>query len=227
MQINEIYSLTKPGSLSSRITRHQRVKMFQAFMETMAPQSEHTILDVGATSDRSYDHSNYFEAWYPNPACVTATGIDDASFLEEIFPGMRFARADGRKLPFADCSFDFVHSSAVLEHVGSSSQQLEFLKELWRVARCGVFLTTPNRWFPVEFHSVLPLLHWLPPPLFRAILRRLGHHDLSLEENLNLLSKRDLTSLAVRSSLKNPAIRYARLFGWPTNLLLIAKKDSV
>ena len=119
-------------------------------MENMAPQSEHTILDVGAKSDRNYDHSNYFEAWYPNPACVTATGIDDASFLEQVFPGMRFAKADGRNLPFADCSFDFVHSSAVLEHVGSSSQQLDFLKELWRVARRGIFLT-PNRWFPIEF----------------------------------------------------------------------------
>jgi hypothetical protein len=227
MSINEIYSLTKPGSLSSRITRHQRVKMFQAFMETMAPHSEHTILDVGATSDRSYDHSNYFEAWYSNPACVTATGIDDAFFLEDVFPGMRFVRADGRKLPFADRSFDFVHSSAVLEHVGSSTQQSDFLKELWRVARRGVFLTTPNRWFPVEFHSVLPLLHWLPPSLFRAILRRLGHHDLSREENLNLLTERDLKNLAVRSSLKNPAIHNVCLLGWPTNLLLIAKKDLV
>ena len=225
MQINEIYSLTKPGSLSSQITRHWRVKMFQAFMENMAPQSAHTILDVGATSDRSYDHSNYFEAWYPNPASVTATGIDDASFLEDLFPGMRFVRADGRKLPFEDRSFDFVHSSAVLEHVGSRAQQSDFLKELWRVARRGVFLTTPNRWFPVELHSVLPLVHWLPPHMFRAILRRLGHHDLSLEENLNLLTQRDLKDLAVRSALKNSAIRHVSLFGWPTNLLLIARKD--
>ena len=25
-----------------------------------------------------------------------------------------------------------------------------------------VFLTTPNRWFPVEVHTRLPLVHWLP-----------------------------------------------------------------
>jgi hypothetical protein len=27
-----------------------------------------------------------------------------------------------------------------------------------------VFLTTPNRWFPVELHTRLPLVHWLPRP---------------------------------------------------------------
>jgi len=44
----------------------------------------------------------------------------------------------------------------------------------FRVCRRGVFLTTPNRWFPVEFHTVLPLVHWLPKPQFRALLRKLG-----------------------------------------------------
>ena len=28
-----------------------------------------------------------------------------------------------------------------------------------------VFVTTPNRWFPVEVHTRLPLVHWLPDPL--------------------------------------------------------------
>lgn len=225
MQINEIYSLTKPGSLSSRITRHQRVKMFQTFLDTMAPTGNHTILDVGATSDQNYDHSNYFEAWYPYPERVTAAGIDDASFLETAFPGVRYVKADGRNLPFADESFDFVHSNAVLEHVGSNAQQSAFVKEMWRVARRGVFLTTPNRWFPVEFHTVLPLLHWLPPSLFRAILRWLGHHELAREENLNLLSRFHLKKLAAGCAMRNAAIRNASLFGWPTNLLLIATKD--
>jgi hypothetical protein len=29
----------------------------------------------------------------------------------------------------------------------------------------AVFLTTPNRWFPVEVHTRLPVVHWLPEPL--------------------------------------------------------------
>jgi hypothetical protein len=25
-----------------------------------------------------------------------------------------------------------------------------------------VFVTTPNRWFPLEVHTLLPFVHWLP-----------------------------------------------------------------
>ena len=86
----------------------------------------------------------------------------------------------------AGASFDVVHSSAVLEHVGSSENQKQFIAELVRVAKRAVFLTTPNRWFPVEFHSVLPLVHWLPKPWFRSLLSRTSYRFFALEENLNL-----------------------------------------
>jgi hypothetical protein len=62
-----------------------------------------------------------------------------------------------------------VHSAAVIEHVGSFARQCDFLKECCRVARRAVFVTTPNRWFPVEFHTILPLVHWLPKPAFRTL----------------------------------------------------------
>ena len=63
---------------------------------------------------------------------------------------------------FAENQFDIAHASAVIEHVGSRKCQVEFLRELWRVARQGIFVTTPNRWFPVEFHTTLPLVYSLP-----------------------------------------------------------------
>jgi len=40
-------------------------------------------------------------------------------FLQQRILGLTFVRADGRTLPFKDASFDFGHSSAVPEHVGS------------------------------------------------------------------------------------------------------------
>jgi hypothetical protein len=36
--------------------------------------------------------------------------------------------------------------------------------EALRVAR-RAFVTTPNRWFPIEVHTLLPLVHWLPEPM--------------------------------------------------------------
>ena len=40
-------------------------------------------------------------------------------------------------------------------------QQQRFVDESLRVAP-RAFVTTPNRWFPIEVHTRLPLVHWLP-----------------------------------------------------------------
>ena len=164
--------------------------------------------------------------WYPHKSRITAAGIDDARFLERLHPGLRFIQADGRDLPFADGAFDYVHSSAVLEHVGSREKQSRFLGELWRVARKGVFVTTPNRWFPVEFHTVLPLAHWLPPAAFRALLRRTGRGFFAEESNLNLMTRGDLLRAAGRAGIARPRVDHVSLGLWPTNLLLVARKDA-
>jgi hypothetical protein len=221
--INAQYNVAAPDSLPIRIAAHQRRKMFQAFLKSCPVAVEHTILDVGATCDRSYDHSNYLLAWYPHKARVTAVGLDDAQFLETLYPGVKFMRADGRDLPFPDRSFDFVHSSAVLEHVGSAEDQSRFLRELARVARRGVFVTTPNRWFPVEFHTVLPLIHWLPKKLFRAVLRGIGRGFFADEKNLNLLGAGELARLARQAGLSDFEVATVSLCGWPTNLLLVGR----
>ena len=224
MMVNAQYNVARPGSLAIRIAAHQRRKMYAAFCEEVGPQNHETILDVGATSDQSYDHSNYLEAWYPNKSCLTAVGIDDAGFLQSKYPGVRFVRGNGHDLPFADGAFDSVHSSAVLEHVGGSERQVQFLRELWRVARRSIFVTTPNRWFPVEFHTVLPLLHWLPPRLYRKILTRLGKGFFADEGNLNLLSRRTLAWAAEAARIDQVEIRTVSLLSLPTHLLLIGRK---
>jgi hypothetical protein len=190
----------------------------------LSPTSEHDILDVGVTDDRLYDHSNYLEAWYPHKGRITATGLEDASFLEDRYPGLRFVQANACNLPFSDSSYDFVHSSAVIEHVGSRQNQTTFLRELWRVARRGLFITTPNRWFPIEVHTVLPLVHYLPPGAFRAILRGLGRDFFADEANLNLMSRATLAHAARLGGIDNFRIETVSLAGWPSNLLLIARK---
>src|SRR5207244_12838704 len=195
-----------PAMRPARMVHYERRKMFRAFIDFACPGPADTILDVGVTSDRGYDHSNYFEAWYRHKEGVTAVGLDDASFLPELYPGVRFVRADGRELPFADGSFDYVHSSAVLEHVGARERQTRFLREAWRVSRKGIFITTPNRWFPVEFHTVLPLLHWLPPRHYRAVLRGVGKEFFACEANLNLLSRNVLAGLASAAGLAEQTI---------------------
>jgi 2-polyprenyl-3-methyl-5-hydroxy-6-metoxy-1,4-benzoquinol methylase len=179
------------------------------------------------TSDQTYSHSNYIEQWYPHKDRITACGVDDAGFLEQLYAGLKFVLADGRKLPFADQEFDFVHSSAVLEHVGSWEMQTAFLREAWRVAREGIFITTPNRWFPVEFHTGMPFVHWLPPATFRKLckLRRLD--VFASVDNLNLLSCSQLKRIATEAGVENFKVESVTLAGWPSNLLLSAKRAAL
>lgn len=222
---NAQYNVAKPGSAPQRITGRMRRSMYDRFLLSVRPNSQDTILDVGATSDQIYDFSNYLEAWYPHKSKITAVGIDDAEFLQELYPGVTFLKADGRELPFADETFDVVHSSAVLEHVGSRENQMQFIRELTRVARRAVFMTTPDRWFPVEVHTVLPFVHWLPAPWFRAILRQLGHNMLSREENLNLLTAGDLQRMCRKIGVRH-RVDAARLWGMSSNLLLTIYKGE-
>lgn len=217
---NSQYNVSAPTSLPVRIAGFQRRRMFRLFMESISPRSHETILDVGATSDQSYESSNYIEAWYPNKHNITALGIDDASFLETKYPGVKFVRGNGLDLQFPERQYDVVHSSAVLEHVGSAENQLKFILECARVAKRGFFLTTPNRWFPIEFHTTLPLLHWLPPRMFRWVLRRLDMEFFASESNLNLLTARELREMTSHVPGYDVRVRAVRLGGLKSNLII-------
>src|SRR5262249_1702848 len=165
--------------------------------------------------------------WYPHKHRITAAGLDDAAYLEQRYPGVTFRKIEADELPFSDGSFDVVHSSAVVEHVGAADRQQRFLAELARGARRAVFVTTPNRWFPIEVHTQFPLLHWLPQPTFRRLLAGTRHSFYSREENLNLLGRADLLRLACSLAGWTAAIEPLRLFGWPSNLMLtLLKADA-
>ena len=117
----------------------------------------------------------------------------------------------------------------MLEHVGAFANQARLIAECTRVARKAVFLTTPNRWFPVEFHTVLPLVHWLPKPTFRALMRKSGRDFFAEESNLNLMTASELTLAAERSGAGarfDLRVANEKLGLWPANLLLIAKRKG-
>lgn len=204
------------GAIVQPTAIYVRKKMFAAMMALAKPTPQTRVLDVGVTSE-DRPGTNFVEELYPHKDQLTAVGLEDASWLEAKYPGVKFLFGDAARLPFDDGAFDLVIASAMIEHVGSRDNQRAVVRELLRVGK-RVCLTTPNRYFPLEFHTVVPLLHWLPPPVFRAALRGLGRDYFAYEETLNLLSARDLRQLVPPGY--RATLRRFHLLGWTSNLLL-------
>jgi hypothetical protein len=149
---------------ASRVSMRSRRRKLQLFLELTQPGPETSVVDVGVTDAPFGGGStdNFFEALYPWPERITGVGHTGLERFEAAFPQVRAVRADGRDLPFADAEFDVAFSNAVVEHVaGGREGQRRFVHELCRVSQ-RVFVTTPNRMFPLEVHTLLPFVHWLP-----------------------------------------------------------------
>jgi len=175
--------------VASQVSLRSRKRKLDLFLALFEPGPGSSVVDVGVTNATFGGGSsdNFFEALYPWPERVTAVGATELDVFAAAFPQVRAVRADGRELPFADGEFDFGFSNAVVEHVaGGRDGQRRFVHELCRVSR-RVFVTTPNRWFPLEVHTLLPFVHWLPG---RARTRLIPFDDV-----LDPLGPKELASL--------------------------------
>ncbi len=175
--------------VASRVSMRSRERKLQLFLDLLQPGPETTVVDVGVT-DAPFgagSTDNFFEALYPWPEQITGVGRTELERFVAAFPQVRAVRADGRELPFESGEFDLGFSNAVVEHVaGGHEGQRQFVHELCRVAR-RVFVTTPNRRFPLEVHTLLPFVHWLP----KGPRERL----LPFDDVLDPLSAKDLAAL--------------------------------
>lgn len=182
--------------LTDEISLRSRRQKLRLFLEELGPTPETTVLDIGA-DELAFGEGdgcrtmNFFEELYPWPERITALGLHEGAGLRARYPGIRYVQGDACALPFADGAFDVVFSNAVIEHVGGPERQRAFVSEALRVGR-RAFITTPDRRFPVELHTRLPFVHWLPDrlshPLYRAAGRELG-------TELDLLTRRAFASL--------------------------------
>jgi SAM-dependent methyltransferase len=180
--------------IASEASRRSRERKLRLFMELLAPGPGTTVVDVGVTDSGvagAYGTDNFLEAGYPWPERITAVGVTGLERFGDAFPQVRRVVADGRALPFADGEFDVGFSNAVVEHLGDRDSQEAFVRELCRVSK-RVFVTTPNRLFPVEVHTLLPFVHWLPARARKRVLGRLRRADV---EGLRPLSPREFRSL--------------------------------
>ena len=133
------------------------------------------VLEVGC----SFGHMTEYLAERPEVRDITTFDTDPAFAaivrlkVEEMHLGRvrevrLFSNEETRQLPYPDGKFDLVLVLGVVEHLPVRGRR-QIVDEYYRVLAPGghiAILDTPNRFFPLETHSVgLPLIQWLPAPL--------------------------------------------------------------
>lgn len=210
-------------SFKTSFSLKARKKMFDLFMKRMSPGETDEVLDLGATPDTRLADSNIFDKLYPYKGNITVCSIEDCSEIVSGIGLRQFVFNEPKKaLPFEDKRFDLCYSSAVLEHVGNRNDQEFFINECLRVAG-KIFVTTPYRYFPLEMHTFIPFLHWLPWKTFQKIVRRTKGEFWASTENLNLCAKKDILAMNL---IRPVEIRFIRTMGMKSNMIITSDEGK-
>ena len=134
-----------------------------------------SVLEVGC----SFGHMTEYVAEQPEVAAVTTFDTDppfvaltrakvEELGLAKVHEVALLGNRETCRLPWANGAFDLVLAVGVVEHLPIRNRRAQ-VDEYYRVLAPGghiAILDTPNRWFPLETHSVgLPLVQWLPAPI--------------------------------------------------------------
>ena len=206
-------------SIAYKISAVNRRRKWKIFLEIIKPTLKLRILDVGFTENEYSETDNFLEKNYPYPQNITALGVDTPHKFLERYPQVRVVKYNGAEFPFDDREFDVCWSNAVIEHVGDKDRQVVFLKEIKRVAKVA-FITTPNKHFPIEVHTRIPLLNFLPKRLFDKFLVLVGK-KWATGNYMNLLSLNDIQNLLVSARISDYKIIKNRLLFFTLNYIII------
>lgn len=192
------------------------------FVTRFGVTQETRILDVGGTPAN----------WLLAGVQPRVTLLNTPRGQERSEAGFTFVSGDGRSLPFRDQAFEIVFSNSVIEHVGSHADQRRFADEVRRVG-ARYWVQTPNRWFPVEQHLLMPFVHWLPRTWQRGVVKKWTVWDWIERpspdrrefyirhylEDVRLLSTNDMAAL-----FPDAEIMRERKFGWTKSIIAIRRR---
>ena len=130
--------------------RYFRGRRLHRFARTFEVGPSTTVLDLGG--------AEYYWAWLPARPRITVVNLSKRDLQPVQLP---WVQADGRRLPFKDRAFDIVFCNSVLEHLADERSRELLAREIDRVGR-SYCVQTPNRWFPIEAHTLTPCFHLLP-----------------------------------------------------------------
>lgn len=188
---------TSQDSLASRLRRN-RIRKFVGLLG--GTTNEVRILDVGGTPEFWLTHRDEL----PLNVYLTLLNLDLAN--KPPYPWVRYVDGDARKMSmFADGEFDICFSNSVIEHLGTFADQQLAAQEIRRVAR-GYFVQTPNMWFPMEPHFLVPFWQFAPVSCRAYLHQRRDLGWMKRQEN-SIMARAEVESIRLLSERK-----MARLF---------------
>ena len=212
------------NSFFEKIIKNKRLEMFNLLKKKINIFKLKDLLDIGTTNDSDLKSSNIF--------CNMLEVVPiHKSISDQIIKNKRFKICSNKsitsnftKKEISQLKSDLVISSATIEHVGSFKNQIKKINNMIKLSKKYIVITTPNRFFPIEVHTKLPLIHWLPKNIFRKILLLLGMSYFADEKNLNLLDKNDLHIILSNFSKKiNYKIYKIKFLGFVSNFFVIGE----
>lgn len=207
-----------------KIINQKRIEMIKLIKKKIKISNINDLLDIGTTEDVSAKSSNIFCKMLniiPTHKSISNQKITNTRFKVRKKKSITssFSQKEINLL-----KSDLVISSATIEHVGSFKNQVKKVKNMINLSKKYFIITTPNNYYPIEFHTKLPLIHWFPKKIYRKILLFLNMDYFANEKNLNLLSKKELDNIL---SIFNKKIEYRiyeiKFLFFVSNFLAICK----
>lgn len=185
------------------------------------------ILDVGTTRDKAYSSSNIIIKRL-NIKCEYRS-LSNQIILDNFF-NLKINKSITGKFSQKEVdsySSDVVISNATIEHVGNRTKQKKMIENIAKLTKKIFIISTPNKNFPLEFHTKIPIIHLFPERIYTFILRKIGLGFFANTNNLNLLSYKDLKTLG-SSIKKNYYIKFffINLFFIKSNIVMIGIKKN-
>ena len=206
-----------------KIVIKKRQEMCDIISENLKDITINDALDIGTTNDNDFKSSNYLIKNLINISIFKS--ITDQSLKDNYFKNIltKSITEDFSTDEINTFRSDLVVSNATIEHIGSFENQIKMIKNISKLTKRYFVITTPNRYHPLDFHTKLPFIHWLPKKVHRKILSFFRFKFYSYEKNLNLLSENDLRLCLKISGITSYKIYYIYLFGFKSNLLVLGK----
>ena len=222
--INLIYS-SNHLKFVDKIIVNKRIEIVKIINNQIKKFKIFDVLDIGTTIDRKNESSNFIVKNLENIDYFKS--ISDQEISSVFFKNKlkKSITDDFSPDEIEEFSSDLVISSATIEHVGNYLQQKKMISNIINLSKKLFIITTPNRFYPIDFHTKIPFIHWLPKSIHRKILRILRMSFYADEKNLNLLGKSEIENLLNFKNITYEILNIKLLF-FKSNFIIIGKKIS-